>query len=71
MSNSVLVWRVEGKAVSGCRAEGSVPRSNERIDFKKSVSAKVCRRQAGKPYRLNGRGKLQRFCGAKDGIGEN
>ena len=56
VSNSVLVWRVEGKAVSGCRGEGSVSRS-----FARAV----------KPYRLNGRGKLQRFCGAKNSIGEN
>ena len=71
VSNSFLVWRVEGKAVSGCRGEGSVSRSFARIVFKKRVGAKVCRRQAVKPYRLNGRGKLQRLCGAKNGIGEN
>ena len=40
--NSVFVWRVEGKVVSGCRGEGSVPRSPKRISFKKRVGAKVC-----------------------------
>ena len=31
-----------GKVVSGCRGEGSVPRSPKRISFKKRVGAKVC-----------------------------
>ena len=44
--NSVLVWRVEGKVVSGCRGEGSVPRSPKRIVF---------------VFRLSGIGAFWRF----------
>ena len=35
------LWRVGGKVVSGCRGEGSVPRSPKRIVCKRRVSAKV------------------------------
>ena len=41
-SFKLSLWRVGGKVVSGCRGEGSVPRSPKRISFKKRVGAKVC-----------------------------